>query len=194
MPKMSTSQPSTTIECIECGTFFKRNPRYHHDKGLCSAKCKLKRKRYRQKRWKKTPMGLLSERRWRLNPEKKKIDKMYRSTESAKKKAVKRVSRYYHNNKESKLIERSRIYRLRWRFKESKSPELQHWRDWWNKNVSQGCANCGKKEPTVKLTLDHIKPRIDGGEDKFTNFQILCRECNGKKGYGRKKTSNIWKQ
>ena len=33
-----------------------------------------------------------------------------------------------------------------------------------------------------KLTIDHIKPWIDGGKNIKTNLQTLCDKCNREKG------------
>ena len=41
------------------------------------------------------------------------------------------------------------------------------------------CVYCGK---TRNLTIDHIRPVSRGGSDKFSNLQILCKQCNSKKG------------
>lgn len=41
------------------------------------------------------------------------------------------------------------------------------------------CKACGKSE---NLTLDHIIPYIEGGEDLVSNLQTLCQECNSSKG------------
>jgi 5-methylcytosine-specific restriction endonuclease McrA len=34
----------------------------------------------------------------------------------------------------------------------------------------------------IMLTKDHILPKSKGGEDKLENFQVLCENCNVKKG------------
>lgn len=41
------------------------------------------------------------------------------------------------------------------------------------------CLHCGATEP---LTLDHIVPWSQGGEDAFENLQTLCLRCNASKG------------
>lgn len=43
------------------------------------------------------------------------------------------------------------------------------------------CPACGKKEPEIKLTRDHIKPIKHGGLNIIANIQPLCFACNSTK-------------
>lgn len=49
------------------------------------------------------------------------------------------------------------------------------------KKYNYTCPCCGKKEPKIKLTVDHIIPLIKKGLNKISNIQPLCRTCNNKK-------------
>ncbi len=53
----------------------------------------------------------------------------------------------------------------------------KNWRDL-KKKFSDSCANCGRKEPEIKLTPDHRVPRSKGGTQDIENWQPLCEPCN----------------
>lgn len=44
------------------------------------------------------------------------------------------------------------------------------------------CLCCGKSEPEIKLTLDHIQPLAFDGVHELDNIQPLCFSCNSSKG------------
>jgi 5-methylcytosine-specific restriction endonuclease McrA len=55
------------------------------------------------------------------------------------------------------------------------------WREL-KKKYNYTCLCCGKREPEIKLTHDHVKPLDLGGENTIENSQPLCGSCNSKKG------------
>ena len=44
------------------------------------------------------------------------------------------------------------------------------------------CAHCGKEFDIAFMEADHITPWCDGGRTVLENCQMLCRECNRRKG------------
>jgi 5-methylcytosine-specific restriction endonuclease McrA len=52
------------------------------------------------------------------------------------------------------------------------------------KKYDYTCLCCGRREPEIKLTLDHVKPlaKPHNGINIITNAQPLCGSCNFSKG------------
>ncbi|MHC4775674.1 MAG: HNH endonuclease [Planctomycetota bacterium] len=47
---------------------------------------------------------------------------------------------------------------------------------------SNRCQYCGTNHPTRELTIDHIVPRVLGGQHSWTNLVCACVRCNARKG------------
>lgn len=44
------------------------------------------------------------------------------------------------------------------------------------------CVYCGGEFISAELTLDHVEPRMRGGDQSEGNLVSCCRECNAAKG------------
>lgn len=44
------------------------------------------------------------------------------------------------------------------------------------------CQYCGKRFPTSRLSLDHVRPRSQGGGASWENIVCACTSCNVRKG------------
>lgn len=63
--------------------------------------------------------------------------------------------------------------------KEAKRLWRQSIRDAWNNK----CAYCNNPPIDLRsLTVDHVRPKSKGGEDKTSNCVPACRSCNHSKG------------
>ena len=47
------------------------------------------------------------------------------------------------------------------------------------------CVYCGERFPADELTLDHVQPRVRGGDRSEGNLVTACRACNTLKGQRR---------
>jgi len=47
------------------------------------------------------------------------------------------------------------------------------------------CVYCGERFPSEELTLDHVQPRVRGGDRSEGNLVTACRGCNTLKGHRR---------
>jgi 5-methylcytosine-specific restriction protein A len=56
--------------------------------------------------------------------------------------------------------------------------------EWRSIKAAQGytCLRCGRREPEIRLTVDHVIPLSRGGPNVAANVQGLCGPCNKAKG------------
>jgi 5-methylcytosine-specific restriction endonuclease McrA len=85
---------------------------------------------------------------------------------------------WYKRNHNKKLW-----YNNRRRARKKEAQGSHTFGDWelLKKQYGYTCPCCGRKEPTVVLTEDHIVPLSKGGSDYIENIQPLCKGCNSQK-------------
>ena len=47
------------------------------------------------------------------------------------------------------------------------------------------CVYCGQQFPSEELTIDHVEPRVRGGDRSDGNLVTACRACNTLKAHRR---------
>jgi 5-methylcytosine-specific restriction endonuclease McrA len=56
---------------------------------------------------------------------------------------------------------------------------------------SNRCQYCGRHFSTKELTLDHVVPRVQGGENTWENLVCACIYCNTRKGGRTPKQAHV---
>ena len=56
------------------------------------------------------------------------------------------------------------------------------WRRSIKEHFDHTCVYCGKTYDLHELTLDHVHPRSQGGQDLTSNVVCSCHKCNQEKG------------
>jgi 5-methylcytosine-specific restriction endonuclease McrA len=80
------------------------------------------------------------------------------------------------------IIKSGRTYQLQsTEIGPKREPRSKPTKDVWNailEAADHRCAKCGQREPDVKLSPDHRRPRGRGGTGADENWQPLCEQCN----------------
>jgi 5-methylcytosine-specific restriction endonuclease McrA len=145
----------------------RKNPDYNHKR---HRKWNLKNRERRLKQTKEYHEK--DTERWRLYHKKWDSDN--------KEKYLARQKRFRQTEK-GKLTNKQRCHNRQARIRGAEGNHT--YKEWENIKKENGyiCVHCGKKEPEIKLTRDHIIPISKGGTNYIENIQPLCGACNSKK-------------
>lgn len=175
--------------CPQCGKVFKAiEDRMHSYKTFCSTKCRednghkigSSRRTKRRELDRKNCSERICEFCGNLfDP---RIFRPYRTVKTCSKscsqKLSGRKSRQIPEHKARHAFhQRNRKHKIR---ANGGSVSLQEWEDM-KKKFNYTCQDCGKREPEIKLTMDHIDRIRDGGKHIISNIQPLCFSCNSRK-------------
>lgn len=167
----------TKMVCDNCGKEFYKRTDHIYNKNYCSKDC--------------SAIGrMVDGAKWR---DKKQIKKYMKEYASSHREILNKQSlAWSHNNHELVLSVKAK-YRATHqdeikvihthRNHARLIGDLTH-EQWAEIKRSNGfmCVMCGRKEPEIKLTLDHIVPISKGGKHTASNVQPLCKSCNSSKG------------
>ncbi len=131
----------------------------------------------------------------KLDLQRKQWDIKYNSKESTKIKRREVMITYYHAHKEPwlsrvirwqtenpdkfRIIRQVNAHKRRLRIK-SGTLTTKEWKEI-KTLYCNTCPCCGKIEPEIKLTIDHVIPLSVGGLHEKGNIQPLCGKCNLRK-------------
>jgi len=143
-------------ECISCRKQYVKQ--YLEENGeLLNAQARQRRKEYPEENKEEC-------RKWREN-------NLEKSRESRR--------RYYRKHPETNIVSdnnrRARLIGNGGKITKKEWNELK-------KHYNYTCLCCGRQEPEIKLTLDHVMPLAQGGINIIYNAQPLCKSCNSSKG------------
>ena len=106
----------------------------------------------------------------------KKAKQKYRDSNKQKTSVYNRKYKQTHREKTREHSRKRRCLKL----KIVGSHSIGEW-ELLKKQYGATCPCCGRAEPEIVLTLDHIIPLTKGGSDYIENIQPLCKSCNSKK-------------
>ena len=102
-------------------------------------------------------------------------NRLYYKKNHAKWNVWKRIR--YHKNPQIEIQKAINRHR---RVKGRGTYSLQDWEELKRKH-GYTCLDCGKKEPEIKLTRDHVNPISKGGSNLISNIEPRCQPCNSRK-------------
>ena len=126
--------------------------------------------RYKDKERRKKYRNEYRRKRWKDNPEK---IKEYTERKKENDRQWNKNHREYRNYMD--MIRRMKLKEIEGNF------TLEEWQN--KKNEFDFiCPLCNRKEPEIKLSIDHIVPISRNGTNWIANIQPLCKNCNSSKG------------
>jgi len=150
------------VSCAQCGTLFQKRSDHLHERNYCSPPC--------------SALGRSSPTaRWRDPAQ---IREYMHEYAAEHREEINAFSRRWGAANRSKKLANQRARRVA-----AKKDGLtaEHW-EAIKSAFGFTCLACGKQEPLIKLTADHVIPVRLGGRHHHSNIQPLCGPCNAAKG------------
>jgi len=169
--KLERKQKRSKLKCLGCGKLFEGK---RSDQQYCSRGCRDNLKTKESRGIKQCIIC------------KKIFKQIRRDSKCCSLKCIKKWEYKKRDKNKKKHYDRIREYKQRGAIG---SHTFKEWEQL-KKILNYKCQLCGKKEPDIVLTKDHIIPICKGGGNDINNIQPLCGKCNSKKG-GKVLTLNL---
>lgn len=157
------------VYCRECSREKKREIRHRDDYREANRK--------RNKQWSRDHPEYEKQHRkayYEANREKcREQNRVYH--EANRDKHREQMRAYQRNNLEAFAVRNANRHALK--AKAGGSFTLQEW-EALKAYYDYTCLRCGRQEPEIELTIDHVVPLSQGGRNSIENLQPLCRTCN----------------
>ena len=167
------------LNCDFCGREFSKRKDHLKQNNFCSAQCSNAKRRQPDSKWNnpekiaeymrtysvnnRETLNAKARGRDKRNPESAKACRKRWSDKNKTKRAI------YSQNRRAKIVGNGG------EFSESDWEALL-------KFYNYTCLRCGRREPQIKLTADHVIAVSNGGSNCISNIQPLCQSCNTSKG------------
>lgn len=149
------------LNCTYCGKLFKKRKDHLYDRNYCSKKCCSLDRMVEGAKWRDKVKISAYMVEWNKNNKDKVREGRIRNKEK--------------NDKTHQLVNSARRAK-----KKLGDFTLNQWEQIKEK-YNYSCLCCGKSEPEIKLTVDHVIPLKMNGAHNISNIQPLCKSCNCKK-------------
>lgn len=181
---MVQKEKRTESKCIVCGKLYsilKSRAKTKRRTGYCSPACRMELQRQEPTKW-SDPAQIKTYMREYVARNRKALNEKTRLA-NKRNPAQARARRIRWSKKNRPRLAVLAAVRRTRKAGGGGAFTVQEWEQL-KKAYDYTCLACGKREPDIRLTTDHVISVFNGGSSFIDNIQPLCQPCNTSKGKG----------
>lgn len=167
------------LSCDTCKVSFSKRRDHLKNRNYCSRPCSDQARRVEGAKW-RDPAYIKSYHRNYNHKNKQRILKKIREANQQNPLPARLRRKRWRVKNKPRIAIRAAVRRTRKTLAGGEF-SLSEW-EALKKKYNYTCLKCGKSEPTIKLTADHVIAVINMGTSNIENIQPLCVSCNTSKG------------